>query len=774
MSESSSSSGFTYRAFISYSHRDKAWADWLHRTLETYRVPSRLVGTTTAAGIIPRRLNPVFRDRDELSSSPELGSKINQALSESENLIVICSPASATSRWVNEEVLSYKRMGRCGRIFCLIVDGEPDATDIPGRESEECFCPALRFATDADGRPTDERVEPIAADTRPGKDGKPNAKLKLIAGMLGVGFDALKQRELQRRTRRMTAIAALALIVMTATSLLAVYALISRHEAVLAKQQAIAAQHQANIARRAAIRRQKQAEDLVGFMLGDLTTKLRQLDKLDILKSVDDKAMAYFKSLPLTDVDATTLAQRAKALQKIGDVRMNQTRLSDSMDAFQQALRINRELVRKSPDDPARQNAYGENLLWVGFNYWQQGKLGLTEDAFKQAAAALQKAAVLAPNANDVQKNLDDVYNNLGHVAEARGELDLAYSEFIKDYALDRRMAAQRPGDVLWQNALNDSYNNLGGIALARGQLESAIANFLKQQQLMARVVAQAPDNRQMQAQMLEDNGILARALALAGQLPAAIKYTRQAVNIGEGLVSFDPSHTDWQSDYGSYNRLLGGLLLEQGNVKAAGEPVDTGLRIASKLEAKDPGNAEWRTSLALAKLEGARLAMARRQFDTARGLASQASTVIQKLSNVPAPKANSIRIQAEADLLLGRLAAEARDADAANRFRQQALASIRPLAEHSADPRDLSIWVDALLATGDNARATPVIGKLQRMGYRSASFLANLRNAGIDYPEDKALSARIAGLTDSAATDAATRASNRPSVSIRPPKERK
>ena len=37
--------------------------------------------------------------------------------------------------------------------------------------------------------------EPIAADAREDKDGKVNAKLKLIAGVLGVDFDALKQRE---------------------------------------------------------------------------------------------------------------------------------------------------------------------------------------------------------------------------------------------------------------------------------------------------------------------------------------------------------------------------------------------------------------------------------------------------------------------------------------------------------------------------------------------------------------------------------------------------
>lgn len=293
---------FRYRAFISYSHQDKSWVDWLHKALETYRVPSRLVGQQTPAGIIPPRLAPIFRDRDELASATDLGRKVNEALGQSANLIVICSPRSATSRWVQEEVLAFKRLGRSERIFCLIVDGEPNASDLPGREAEECFAPALRFRLDADGQPTAERIEPIAADARAGKDGRGRAKLKLIAGMLDINFDSLRQRELQRRHRRMTAITTLAVIVMAVTSALAIAALISRHAAEVAR---IDAEHH-----------QKQAEDLVDFMLGDLNDKLFQVGRIDIMESVDDKAMAYFASLPTKDVTPQALARRAKALEK--------------------------------------------------------------------------------------------------------------------------------------------------------------------------------------------------------------------------------------------------------------------------------------------------------------------------------------------------------------------------------------------------------------------------------------------------------------------------
>src|SRR5690242_17009676 len=121
MNQASHADAFHYRAFISYSHHDKAWAEWLHRGLEAYRVPSRLVGQQTAAGIVTRRLVPIFRDRDELASSADLGGKVADALRRSANLIVICSPASARSRWVREEVRTFRRLGRSARIFCLIV-----------------------------------------------------------------------------------------------------------------------------------------------------------------------------------------------------------------------------------------------------------------------------------------------------------------------------------------------------------------------------------------------------------------------------------------------------------------------------------------------------------------------------------------------------------------------------------------------------------------------------------------------------------------------------
>lgn len=189
---------FKYWAFISYSHQDAAWAAWLHKALEDYVVPRRLVGSTTPIGPAPRRFVPVFRDRDELPSSSHLNAAINEALTRSRVMIVIASPNAAASHWVNEEIRQFKALGRAQQVLALIVDGDPGA-GARGRADRDCFPPALCHEIEADGRISERPTEPVAADLRAMQGTRQEALLKLIAGMLGIGYDELRQRERSKR-----------------------------------------------------------------------------------------------------------------------------------------------------------------------------------------------------------------------------------------------------------------------------------------------------------------------------------------------------------------------------------------------------------------------------------------------------------------------------------------------------------------------------------------------------------------------------------------------
>lgn len=526
MSESSSTTGCTYRAFLSYSHADRPWADWLHSSLETYRVPSRLVGTETARGTIPRRLNPVFRDREELASATDLGAEIVEALRRSENLIVICSPAAAASRWVNEEVLAYKRLGRGERIFCLVVDGEPGASAVPGREADECFCPALRFALGADGRLSNERAEPLAADARPGRDGKAHARLKLIAGILGVGYDSLVRREAHRRRRRMLVVTAASLLGMAVATGLAITAYVARDEA---------------------RQRQAQTEEALNFMLGDLHEKLEATGRLDLMSAVTDRAMALFaasKPGSLTDVELT---QESRALVQIGQIRLQEARYGPAMDAFRRAEQRSAELAARHPHDGRFLYDRAQAEYWIGYVYWQQRRLSdantwLTR--YRDSALALLK---IDPANRDWQLETTYGEHNLAVLALDRGDLETAQHGFEAELAAKQKLVRHQPADIELASQVADTVSWLGTVAERKGDLAGAVRFFTTQAGQLDVLRVKHPEDVRWLIAWCDAKQHQSEALRIIGQVAGAKASIDAAVTALETLVGKDPANRDWQ-----------------------------------------------------------------------------------------------------------------------------------------------------------------------------------------------------------------------------------
>ena len=703
---------FPYRAFIAYSHHDDLWARWLHKALETYRVPGRLVGKDTGTGVIPRRLTPIFRDRSELPSAPDLDRKVNEALRQSANLIVICSPHSAASHYVNEEVKTFKGFGRADRIFCLIIDGEPNASDLAGREAEECFAPALRFQFGPDAVPTATPTAPIAADARPGKDGRNNAKLKLIAGMLDVGFDALKQREHQRRMQHMVAITLAALVAMVVTSALAIEAVIARKVAVTARQ--------------TAERRQKQAEDLVDFMLGDLNDKLGQVQRLDILEATDNQAMRYFQSLPTADVTDQALALRAKALQKIGSIRTSQGKLPAALESYRAASALAGELARRSPADAARQAAYANSFNWLGNAFWFQGELDQSLENFQQSISLLEKVSAGTPD-TEIAFNLASARTNAGRVFEARGDYARARTLYQAVQQTFETLSQREPDNGRWQSELGDAYDNLGKLALEQGQLSQAIAAYQDDQRIKASLAVKDPKNYDTQENLLISDAILGRTLALRGDSNLSVKYVRDAVHLAAGLVTFDSSQTYWREDLADYSRLLGSLLRQSGGFAEAAKLDADAVRILNELVVTDNTNARWRRELAVAQLENARLDFALHDYQHA-GLALQNALPSINSERMRTPTdLGLILLMADAYVLAGQIKYKRDDEHDAREYWLKARETIAPVARLSNDPNVLATAASADLLLDNIDLARNALERLSSMGYRTPDLDALL-----------------------------------------------
>ena len=103
-----------YNAFISYSHAaDGKLAPALQAGLEKFAKPWYKI----------RNLN-IFRDEASLSASPHLWPNIEKALAESEYLVYMASPVSASSYWVGREIEYWVANKSIDKLLIVLTEGE--------------------------------------------------------------------------------------------------------------------------------------------------------------------------------------------------------------------------------------------------------------------------------------------------------------------------------------------------------------------------------------------------------------------------------------------------------------------------------------------------------------------------------------------------------------------------------------------------------------------------------------------------------------------------
>lgn len=637
---------YQYKAFISYSHVDRKWARWIHRALETWRLPRHLVGTPTAAGPLPERLAPVFRDRDDLPSAPDLTDRIRDALERSDNLVVICSPNSAKSTYVDTEVRMFRELGRGDRIFCIIVDGDP--ADVGG--DADCFCPALR-----DG-------EPIAADARRSGDGRPLARLKIIAGMLGLGLDDLRRRELVRRQRRLAAITGLATMAFAVTAVLAINAVIARNEAE---------------------QRREQAEDLLSFMVGDLYERLEPMGRLDVLDDVGVKAMDYYATVKASQLTDVELLRHAQVLKQIGQIRLAQHQYDAALASFSQAFERSAAHFNSSPGNAERLFNRGQAEFWVGYVHWRRGDLTNAGTWLTRYAQSSDDVVAMEPENPDYALEAVYGHHNLAVLALEAGDLDAAESAFKNEIDSLRVIGGDKP-DAQITEKIADAVSWLGNIYLERGQLTESLEYYEETVALWEAAFEAEKDDRNLLVDLTNARQNVIDTVALLGDTARALSISEGAVATFAELVASDPVNDDWRRRLANARIEHGFLLLGTGEEGAAMREATEALAALRTIEGDDV--------FAKAQLGKGQLLLA--ELELAAGNASAAGdAAAQGLEHmafvVESDRLNHERLAVLADLLIveGEARATAGDTGVAKASWQRANALLDEKAALSASP---------------------------------------------------------------------------------------
>jgi hypothetical protein len=551
--ESEVPEAFEYWAFISYSAADTRAARWLHRAIESYGIPTRLVGEQAASGITtPKRLKPVFRDRDELPASADLRGEIAGALEASRFLIVLCSPHAARSSWVNREVETFRALGRGNRIFAVIVAGEPNSGD-----DEECFPPALRDS------------EPLAADLRVGRDGKANARLKLVAGMLGVGFDALRQRDAQKRIRRAKMIASAAVALAAVFAGLTVYAQYQRTEAVEARER---------------------AEQFVSYMMTDLMDELAPIGRLDIVESVQREVAAYYELSAREEGNQRKLLNRARTLR-------NQARILEARGDLVSAEATKLEALATLKQCAEGGSAHEQCLTEIAEIYYS---LSASED---RGAEFARDGLAIVETLLD-QNQHDSHYRMLA----GKGQLLVGMTAPTSDERLAALNSARdtfqslaltqpsssRPGRglVMTHGALALFYFVHGDDSMSLEHMELAVSTSEDP-------AARFPNDLRVREEMALNYRQLSAQYLFWGNAPEAVKCERAALAVVVDLAEWDPENPSRKYAEAASRSTLGclfgsGIFDETQDVPAAVSEYERARDILTGLVAFSPENEQW------------------------------------------------------------------------------------------------------------------------------------------------------------------------------------
>lgn len=687
-----------YYAFLSYSHVDAGWAEWLHDCIEKFRVPSSIVGRLTPNGTVPRHLTPVFRDRKELAASRDLGTEIREALGASRYLIVLCSPAAAKSAWTNAEIDSFKRTRPDASVLAAIVGGEPFASEIPGLESEECLPPALRVHYDRRGRPTGKRAEPLCADLRDDRDGKRIGFLKLAAGMLGVGLDDLVQRETVRRQRRLAIAAAASLAGMAVTSGLAITAIHARDEA---------------------RDERREAEGLVGFMLGDLKEKLAPIGRLDALDGVGARVLAYYHKQDTSDLPDSALLQRSRALTLMADVANSRGDLDGALRLFHEAMQGTAEAIRRKPDDPQRLFDHAQNVFWTADIAVRRGDSKSAEAAFREYKRLASRMVALEPDNMKWRMEAQYADANLGIMLYDQRRFEEASAAFGQALRTIEAISTADPGNSDYQKSLAESLAWLADSNAAAGRLDEATAERERHIALLEKLLNQSGGDVDYAEKLIPSHRALARLYAARGRLGDAIAQAREAIAHSQKLLSVENDNSKWL-DFSARARLnLGDYLLASGKLAEAKQETGLACALSHSLIARDRNVAQWRALLRDCLMAEVNVALASGSKEQALSLADRAFQAARSVKTTDTIEdaygiSKAYRLIGDARRFNG-------NSEGARAAWTQALAGFpRAAGERPTEISERQLVLQRLGRTGE-ARQLAI--RLARMGYRETEF---------------------------------------------------
>jgi DNA-binding winged helix-turn-helix (wHTH) protein/tetratricopeptide (TPR) repeat protein len=478
----------------------------------------------------------------------------------------------------------------------------------------------------------------------------------------------------------------------------------------------------ARSAKQAAEQHRTEAEGLMGYMLGEFVDKLRPLGKLDLLDSVSNRALKYLSDPVRNDDDDTALAQRAKSLQVLSEVKIARGDPAGASTALLAGRNILQNHLHNKPNDLALLKSAGENAFWLGQIQADQKEWKQAQRYFEEYRDYADRQAALDTTSVDAWIEQSYAHNNLGTLALRRGDVQRAANEFASSVELKLRAYTKSPKDKQLAADLADSLSWQASAQIQLGQLAQAQSLYERELALLQTLHHTYPTetlwvNRLSSAWSHQFELRLAK-----GDLQTSHDNIQQAHALLQTIVEKDPSNRTWQRNM--YIAELGIVEIES-RIQPSSRTLTELDRLQqrftelSKLEPK-----KLNLQMLVADVLQRKAAIQLREHKSVEASVNLLSAVdkLQQL-HVTAPT-DQVILRTLVDALLLKAEVEGQDASIAYSSCETVRTALRPLVKESADFHVLAPWVKAHACLGQSEQVSHVRRQLEMMSYRDPSYL--------------------------------------------------
>jgi len=478
----------------------------------------------------------------------------------------------------------------------------------------------------------------------------------------------------------------------------------------------------AQIAAAEAKQRRAQADSLIGFMLGDLRTKLEPVGKLDILDSVAERSLSYMSSLDPKTLTAEELARNSKALYQMAEVRIAQGRLPDATAALTESLRLAKAAADRAPNDERFRLELGTAHYWLGQAMVSAGDLPnalLHYNEYRNIAEDLWTHDSTNPT-----YAMERAYShgNVGSVLEMQGKLREALSEYELALSIKQDQLRLDAANTRLQADVAVTINKIGNIRYKRGDLRAARDAFDEETATYRALLAHDPKQTVWQERLATACAYRGRVLADIGDLQDAVATGREELAMEERLVALDPQNANWSRNLASGMARLGALLSSTGDGADSIRYLTGCAARLRELLRRPSALAAWRRDLAAAEMNHARALLGLGAAASARPHIEAALTELEAMKQ---PDSVTRMTLAAAYVVSGDVdAAEGRADDASRRW-SQAISILDAVIAGTDEPRPLNDRFHALARLGRTAEACRDAARLSAIGYGAPDFVA-------------------------------------------------